>query len=188
VTELVLASSSPRRAELLRAAGYRFRVDAPEVDETPLAGERPAEMVERLAAAKAAACGELDAVVLAADTIVTIDGDLLGKPADRQEAIAMLERLSGRSHRVVTGWTVRRPDAQVTAHTETTVRFRRLVAAEIIAYVDSGEPLDRAGAYAIQGGACGFVAALDGPYDNVVGLPVGHIAQVLARFGIHPDR
>lgn len=184
----MLASSSLRRVELLRAAGYHFEVVAPDVDETPLPGEGPVETVERLAAAKAAACDAGEAVVLAADTIVAIDDALLGKPADRTEAIDVLERLSGRPHLVVTGWTVRDRETAVTAHTTTTVRFRSLTAAEVVAYVDTGEPLDRAGAYAIQGGAGGFVAALDGPYDNVVGLPVGDIAPVLARFGIQPRR
>jgi septum formation protein len=181
----VLASASPRRRELLLAAGFTFDVDAVDVDESRQADEPAAGYVQRVARLKASAAtarhpGRL---VLAADTIVVVDGDVLGKPRDDEEARAMLGRLSGRAHEVLTAVVVARDDASH-AHVErTTVWMAALTPGEIEAYVASGEPRDKAGAYAIQGLASRFIPRLEGSYPNVVGLPVAAAAALLARFG-----
>jgi septum formation protein len=175
---LLLASGSPRRAELLRQAGIPFEMSAPEVDETLRAGEAPDAYVRRLAVAKAEriAASNPGRIVLGADTTVVVDGEVLGKPLNGADAARMLGQLSGRSHLVLTGVCLIGPAGE--SQTEvavTTVEFRPLSATEIDDYVRSGEPMDKAGAYAIQGGAAGFVSRLDGPYENVVGLPVALI-------------
>jgi len=184
---LVLASGSPRRADLLRQAGIPFEVSAPDVDETLHPGEAPEAYVRRLAEAKArrVAAAHPGRVVLGADTTVVVDGEVLGKPQDAADAARMLESLSGRSHLVLTGVCLIGPagDARTDAAV-TTVEFRPLSAAEIADYVRSGEPMDKAGAYAIQGGAAGFVTRLDGPYDTVVGLPVALILGMCSASGI----
>jgi septum formation protein len=185
---LVLASGSPRRAELLREAGIPFLADPAHVDEATRAGEAPEAYVQRLAVDKARAVARRhpERVVLAADTTVVVDGTVLGKPADREDAARMLRLLSGRDHLVLTGvCLVVPPDGAV--HTDiaaTTVAFKPLDAAEIAAYVDSGEPMDKAGAYAIQGGAAPFVRHLDGSYSNVVGLPVSLVRGMCRALGI----
>jgi septum formation protein len=180
---LVLASASPRRAELLRAAGIPFQVVPADVDERQHAGEDAGAYVQRLASAKAAhvAKAHPGRPVLGADTTVVLDGEVLGKPLDAADAVAMLGRLSGRSHRVLTGVCLIGADGRAeTSVASTTVEFRAVSAVEIQEYVASGEPMDKAGAYAIQGGAGGFVARIDGDYDNVVGLPVALI-QAMCR-------
>ena len=180
---LVLASASPRRAELLQAAGIPFDVVPADVDEQQHAGEDAGTYVQRLAAAKAAhvAGTHPGRAVLGADTTVVVDGDVLGKPRDAAEAVAMLKRLSGRSHLVLTGVCLIGADGRTeTSIASTTVEFRPVTAAEIERYVASGEPMDKAGAYAIQGGAGGFVTRIEGDYDNVVGLPVALI-QAMCR-------
>jgi septum formation protein len=180
---LVLASASPRRAELLRAAGIPFDVVPADVDERQHAEEDAAAYVQRLAAAKAAhvATTHPGRAVLGADTTVVVDGEVIGKPRDAAEAVAMLERLSGRSHLVLTGVCLIGADGRrETSVASTTVEFRPVTRAEIERYVASGEPMDKAGAYAIQGGAGGFVTRIDGDYDNVVGLPVALI-QAMCR-------
>jgi septum formation protein len=170
---LVLASQSPRRREILRQAGIPFTVRAAEVDESPRGGENPADYVLRLAAAKAyaveAAEGER---VLGADTTVVIDGDILAKPADAADARRMLARLSGRRHEVLTGICLRSGAAAIREYATTGVVFAPLSEAEIDEYVASGEPMDKAGAYAIQGLASKFVERIEGDYFNVMGLPV----------------
>lgn len=178
---LVLASGSPRRADLLRAAGFSFSVRPAGVEEWPFAGGSAVSYAEALARAKAGAvpAGD-DEVVLAADTVVVVDGSVLGKPGSPEEAADMLRTLSGRRHEVVTGVAVRRGSAQRWGHQGALVTFRPLGPAEIAAYVASGEPLDKAGAYAIQGGAAGFVEGLEGPWDTVVGLPV-ELARALVE-------
>jgi septum formation protein len=187
-TPLVLASGSPRRAELLALLGHPFEIFRPEIDERVRPGETPAAAVVRLAREKAAAGSKAfpRAIVVAADTLVVLDGDLLGKPRDRAEAAAMLRRLSGRAHRVFTGYAVSAPAlAQpLVAHAETSVRLRPLGDEEIAGYVSSGEPLDKAGAYAIQGRAAAFVEGIEGSYTNVVGLPLAELAQLLRRVGL----
>lgn len=179
---LVLASGSPRRRQLLALLRVPFTVVVPEVDEAPLLGESPESLVRRLALAKAeAVAGE---VVLAADTIVDIDGDVLGKPGDDDEARAMLTRLSGRSHWVHTGVAVRHRrglDVEVVA---TEVVFAPLTRATIERYVATGEPLDKAGAYAMQGAGGAFVTAIAGSPSNVVGLPLATVAPMLAHAGL----
>jgi len=183
---LVLASASPRRAELLTAAGYRFVVRVAAVDETLRPGETPADAVRRLAREKArAVTANPDEVVLAADTLVTIDGVALGKPEDAGAAAAMLARLSGRAHDVLTGVACRQGDAIVTDVVRTTVWMAALDGATLDWYVASGEPLDKAGAYGIQGLASRFVTRIDGSYSNVVGLPIATVAALLrAQAGI----
>ncbi len=177
VPGLVLASGSPRRRELLSQLGLTFATVAPDVDETPLPGERPIEMVRRLALAKAAAvAGD---PVLAADTTVEIDGEIFGKPLDADDARRMLRRLSGRAHKVHTGVAVRAGSEVAVEVVTTIVTFVALQPAVIEWYVGTGEPLDKAGAYAIQGHGGIFVEHLRGSTSNVVGLPLTTVARLL---------
>lgn len=174
---VVLASASPRRADLLRAAGIPFEVIVADVDEALLSGEAPEAYVTRLARDKAAAVATRarGRRVLAADTAVVIDEHILGKPADAADARRMLGLLSGRTHQVMTGVCL---DSEVRLAT-TAVEFAPLSPDEIDQYVASGEPMDKAGAYAIQGLASRFVTRIDGSYSNVVGLPVALVYQLL---------
>ena len=184
---LVSAIPRPGRAELLRQAGIRFEVSVPDVDETLHPGEAPEAYVRRLAAAKArhVAASHPGRPVLGADTTVVVDGQVLGKPYDAADAARMLGQLSGRSHLVLTGVCLIGPAGETRIDAAvTTVEFRALQAAEIGEYVDSGEPMDKAGGYAIQGGAAGFVTRLDGEYSNVVGLPVALIQGMCRASGI----
>ena len=178
---LILASASPRRAELLAAAGFAFEVRPRTVDERLKPGEDPHAHVVRLAREKAEAVdgADPDLVVLAADTVVVIDGLVLGKPADDGEAAVMLRRLSGRTHEVLTGVALRSAGRVLTDVARTAVHFLPLSAAEIAWYVASGEPRDKAGAYAIQGLASRFVDRIEGSYTNVVGLPIATVAELL---------
>jgi septum formation protein len=181
---LVLASASPRRADLLRAAGYDFDVRPADVDERVRAGEGPEPYARRLAEAKALRLGRHPALpVLAADTVVVVDGEVLGKPADPDDAARMLRRLSGRVHEVLTAVALipagRGPVPVEVAVERTRVEFRQLVEAEIAGYVATGEPMDKAGAYAVQGRAAGFVRRLEGSYSNVVGLPLPLVHRML---------
>jgi septum formation protein len=170
---IILASSSPRRAELLTAAGIPFDVHPVDVDETRLDGETADSCARRLALAKAGAVSRPPGrIVLGADTLVVVDGDALGKPADAAEATAMLRRLSGRAHEVVTGVGIVHDGGATVDLVSTRVTFEPLSEEEIAWYVGTGEPRDKAGAYGIQGGASRFVARIDGSYSNVVGLPV----------------
>jgi septum formation protein len=171
---LVLASQSPRRAEILRQAGIPFTVRAASVDEAPRAGESPVDYVRRLAVLKAQAVPASDAeIVLGADTTVVVGNEMLGKPADAADASRMLALLSGRRHEVITGICLRRGDGDsFCGHAVTAVWFAALAAREIEDYVASGEPMDKAGAYAIQGLASKFIERIEGCYFNVVGLPV----------------
>jgi len=181
---LILASASPRRAELLTAAGFEFVVSAVEIDEQPLEGERPADYVLRLAREKASAAGKghgADEVLLAADTSVVIDGQILGKPQDDDDARRMLRLLSGREHEVLTGVAIRRNGREVARVASSRVRFLPLSPEEIDWYVASGEPRDKAGAYAVQGLASRFVDAIEGSYSNIVGLPVSLVYQLLGQ-------
>ena len=178
---LVLASASPRRRDLLTRAGVEFDVDAPSIDETPWNAERPRDYVERMAREKAAAAALRHPTrpVLAADTIVVLDDRLFGKPTDADDAVRMLEALSGREHIVMTAVAVIDGPSWRSGVAETWVRLRRLSSAEIQAYVATGEPLDKAGAYAIQGGAGSFVERIDGALDTVIGLPVAVALELL---------
>ena len=192
---LILASASPRRADLLRAAGFDFEVRSALTDETVRPGELPEEYVRRVAEAKAGAVLPLagDHPVIAADTVVLVDGRILGKPVDAEHAAAMLRTLSGRRHQVMTGVTVAvrssGSDEQTRVHQRTSVEttevdFAPLSDEEIAWYVASGEPADKAGAYAVQGLASRFVRRVDGSYSNVVGLPVAVVYQLLGEFGL----
>lgn len=180
---LVLASASPRRAELLGAAGFAFVVDAADVDESVVTGEAPEAYVRRLAIAKAQAVARHhpDALVLGADTTVVVDGTILGKPVDVADAARMIARLAGRAHLVHTAVAVVRGEAVLSDFATTTVWFGPVGPDEIAAYVATGEPMDKAGAYGIQGGAARFVTHIDGELDTVVGLPVAAVRRLLAR-------
>jgi septum formation protein len=180
---LVLASASPRRVRLLSRLGLSFDLAPAQVDESLEPGETADGAAVRLARAKAAAAAAAwpAAAVLAADTLVEAGGRVLGKPADDREARAMLELLSGREHRVVTGYCLRDQDGEHTGLGESRVRFRRLAAAEMAAYVASGEPRDKAGAYAVQGVGAALVEEVSGSYTNVVGLPLAACVELLLR-------
>jgi len=168
-----LASQSPRRRELLAVAGFRFSVRVKPVEELHRAGESPVDYVRRLARAKAeAAWQSADEIVLGADTTVTIDDHVLEKPADADGARAMLRLLSGREHTVITGICLRHRGGSIVDHSATQVRFVPLTESEIAEYIASGEPFDKAGAYAIQGLASKFVESITGCYFNVMGLPL----------------
>jgi len=182
---LFLASSSPRRHELLRALGLEFGLRIGDVDETPLPGESPQDMVLRLAAAKALSvdAGD-DEVVIGADTAVVIDDAVLGKPRDEEDAESMLLRLAGRTHSVVTGVAVRGPGGVQTTLSVTQVLFRDIGRDEVRAYWQSGEPCDKAGAYAIQGIGGVFVEKIEGSYSGVVGLPIFETVGLLHNAGI----
>jgi len=182
---IVLASSSPRRREILEALGVPFRVAPADVDETPLPGEAADAFVLRLASAKAAAAAAADGEgVIGADTAVVIDGRILGKPVDADDALAMLAALSGRAHRVLTGIAVRTAEGTRTALSDTVVEFRDIGRDEALAYWQSGEPRDKAGAYAIQGLGGAFVARIAGSYSGVVGLPAFETARLLGEAGV----
>jgi len=177
---LILASQSPRRKELLGLLGIPFEIQVSQADETMAPGKDPASQVAEVSRRKAAAIAPSnDAVVIAADTIVVCDGVILGKPADREDACRMLRMLSGKAHQVMTGMTVLYGDQIYTCTEVTDVYFRQLSEKEISRYVDSGEPMDKAGAYGIQGGAALFAEKLCGDYYNVMGLPVCRLTQVL---------
>ena len=182
--KLLLASSSPRRREILEALGLDFEVGSVPVDETPLASETPEGMVVRLATAKAEAAAVPDVVVLAADTAVVIDDEILGKPRDRDDALRMLERLSGREHVVVTGVAVAANGRIDSTVSRTAVVFRDIGRDEAADYWHSGEPRDKAGGYGIQGLGGVFVERIAGSYSGVVGLPVFETAALLKRAGI----
>lgn len=182
---LHLASSSPRRREILAALGLEFTAGSVDVDEAREGGEPAEQMVLRLAIAKAAAAGlESTRLVIGADTAVVLDGDVLGKPRGQDDAIATLLKLSGRRHRVLTGVALAGPDGVQTALSSTDVLFREIGRDEAHAYWQSGEPRDKAGSYGIQGRGGAFVAAIKGSYSGVVGLPVYETAELLRTVGI----
>ena len=177
---LILASQSPRRRELLATAGIAFTVRVRQVEEVRGPGELPDDYVRRLARAKAEAAWEgRDEIVLGADTIVVLGQEVLEKPRDAADAHSMLRRLAGREHTVITGICLRHPKGSQVDSSATRVRFTPLSDAEIDAYVATGEPLDKAGAYAIQGRASKFVEGVDGCYFNVIGLPLSQVYRYL---------
>lgn len=190
--KLILASASERRAEILHDAGLSFVVLSSAVDETPYQHESPHNLVERLASAKAelaAARAFGPAIVIAADTVISLDGHILGKPRSSDDARHMLEKLSGRTHFVVTGVAlIRLPDSERRTFVESTlVHFAALSPEEITRYLATGEPHDKAGAYAIQGHAGRFIPRIDGCYFNVVGLPLSRVYQALNDLGWSED-
>ena len=185
---VVLASSSPRRRELLEKTGLEFIVDAAEINEDHGRRMKPAELARTISLekAKAVATRHPCAIIIAADTFGVLDGRLLGKPRDEEEARIMLWRMGGKCHRVVTGFTILDTDTgkAVSKAVETKVYFRKLDREEIEDYVRTGEPLDKAGAYAIQGLGALLVEKIEGDYYNVIGLPLSSLAQELKRFGV----
>jgi septum formation protein len=185
---LVLASASPRRAELLRAAGFRFVIHAADVDESLIDGETPEAYVARLAATKLETARQVhpEAILIAADTAVVVGGSVLGKPEDDRHAAEMLRRLSGRTHEVVTGVAVEGPAGRAAGIASTVVHFTHLTEEDLAWYIASGEPRDKAGAYGIQGLASRFVDRIEGSYTNVVGLPVSMTVRLLAQAGGDP--
>jgi septum formation protein len=184
---LILASSSPRRAELLRAAGIPFEVFAVDVDESVMKLEPPGEHVRRLSREKAEAgfAAHPHAVVLGADTVVLVGGEIMGKPRDEKDAVRMLRLLSGREHEVLTGVTIVAARGVVVEIARTRVWVNPLTEAEIADYVATGEPLDKAGAYGIQGLGSKFIDRVHGSYSNVVGLPVALVYRLLKGY---PER
>jgi septum formation protein len=179
--KLVLASGSPRRRTLLESIGLNLEIRPMGVDETPQPGEDPVGYALRMAREKTGDCQEW---VLAADTVVHRAGEIWGKPEGPKDAVRMLEVLSGGAHTVTTGVCVGPLDRRVLFSESTEVVFRDLAAGEIQAYVDSGDPLDKAGAYGIQGGAAGFVRQIQGSYTNVVGLPLAQVVEQLLSLGM----
>ena len=184
---LCLASASPRRRELLAQIGVAHTTAVPNIDESVLAGEAPADYVLRMARAKAQAVrGHAGALpVLGADTIVVLDGVICGKPASAADGLAMLGRLSGRTHTVLTAVALAAAGAAPAARLSTSeVTFRRLSHAECLAYWESGEPRDKAGGYAVQGRAAVFIERLNGSYSGVMGLPLFETAELLSAAGL----
>ncbi len=187
--KIILASASPRRKELLTQIGIPFEIRVSEVEEK-VTTTVPAEVVQQLSGQKAeavlAVCEEEEAVVIGADTIVACDGKILGKPKDAEDAVRMLRMLSGRSHEVYTGVTLVYKGERRESYTfyeATTVHFAVMSDAEIQTYVDTRDPLDKAGAYGIQGFCARYITGIEGDYNNVVGLPVCRVYQELKRFG-----
>ncbi len=193
--KLVLASRSPRRKDLLRGAGFTFSIVVPPVEEVPRPGEPSEAFAERLARAKAfAVAREVSRghCILGADTVVVLDGERLGKPRDPEEAISMLLRLAGRTHRVLTGFALVSAEAEssetgLSGVEESRVRMRPVGPEEARAYAATGEPLDKAGAYALQGLGARFVESVAGSRSNVIGLPLERVVPLLARLGVHPS-
>ena len=184
--QLILASGSPRRRDFLAELGLVFKVRVTDIDETPQPGEQPADFVARLSREKAQAVEQPGAWVLAADTAVVVDGEILGKPGDEGEACAMLMRLSGRWHEVWTGFSLcRQATAELCTKTVCTrVRFLTLTPELCRAYTRTGEPLDKAGAYGIQGKGCFLVPEISGSYTNVVGLPMTEVLDALLHYKV----
>ena len=187
--DIILASKSPRRRALLEQMGVRdFRIVTPDIDEHMDRGLPPAELVRQISLEKAqavAAQADPNTVVIAADTVVALDGVVLGKPADKEEAFRMLSLLSGNRHQVYTGLTVLRGEQVFSQWEETSVTFRPLTAEEIEAYIATGEPMDKAGAYGIQGYGALFIEGISGDYYNVMGLPVCRLGQILGQLGMN---
>jgi len=183
--QIVLASASPRRQELLKNAGIDFVVHPANIEEVRRAEETPQQFAERMAREKALVVHRLraDGFVLAADTVVVVDGQVLGKPNDGEDAIRMLRLLSGRKHDVITAVCLRGENFEDIRSETTVVDFSTMTESEIREYVATGEPLDKAGAYAIQGTASRWIAGIEGDYNNVVGLPVDLVKRMLREHG-----
>ena len=180
----MLASASPRRRALLASLGLTFEVVPADVDETPRPGETPQEMVRRLSEAKAEAVARPDALVIAADTVVVVDGAVLGKPVDAAQNRIFIEKLSGRAHEVHTGHTLISGEARLTEVVTSTVMFRALSPRDIDWYIKTGEGSDKAGGYGIQGFGAALVWEVHGSYFNVVGLSVAHVIEMSKRLGV----
>ncbi len=186
--KIVLASKSPRRKELLSLLDLDFEIITADTDETMDSALPVSDEVARLSLQKAQAVADKvasNSVIISADTIVTLDGKIMGKPKDKTAAFNMLKSLSGRSHNVLTGVTVMQGDKRITKTVTTAVTFRDITDEEITAYIETGEPMDKAGAYGIQGKASKFVSGINGDYFNVVGLPVCELSLLLKEFQIN---
>ncbi len=180
---LILASGSPRRSSVLELLGLEFTVRIPEIDETVRPGEEPEDLSERLARGKAESGAAAGGLSLGFDTIVGHRGDILGKPGSPEEAVEMIERLAGETHHVFTGIAIAVPGRTESTVEKTAVRFRRIGPGEAAAYVATGEPMDKAGAYGIQGLGASLVAGVDGDFFNVMGFPVQPFQRLLERYG-----
>jgi len=196
-TPFILASASPRRKELLRLIGLKFKIMPANIDENYIPGEAPQKHVKRLSVCKASAIARKYPKhwILAADTIVVIDGTILGKPANSSQAYTMLKKLSGREHIVYTGFTIAQENTGIskTKVVYSMVRFKKIPHAERIWYINSDEPYDKAGGYAVQGKGASFIASIRGSYTNVIGLPLCEVVEMLKelqiiRFGEPPCR
>lgn len=186
--EIVLASQSPRRQDLLKQMGLSYRVHAVDIDEHTDRKLAPGPLVEAISREKAAACAALEGpgpLIIAADTVVAMGGEVLGKPKDEADARRMLRLLSGTTHDVYTGYTIRQGEQIYTGRNVTSVVFRTLTDAEIDAYIATGEPMDKAGSYGIQGFGALLVAAIKGDYFNVMGLPICALGLHLKEFGVN---
>ena len=185
---IILASASPRRKELLEKIGLRFEVDASDIEENLQSDITPQELAKKLSAAKAQAVVKkyAEAIIIAADTVGVFKGKIIGKPHTPPEAKKMLRMLNGKSHLVITGFTITDTETgkSISESVETKVYFRQLTEAEIDAYVKTGEPLDKAGGYAIQGLGALIVNKIEGDYYNVIGLPLGALIKSLKKFGV----
>lgn len=186
ITQFILASNSPRRSALLDLVGAKYRLSAPDVDEGQFAGRHPREIVSGLSREKAVSVANRGETlpVVAADTIVAIEGKILGKPSDEDEAYSMLSMLSGKWHWVYTGITVAKPGIVRTEVEITEVKFRELSGREIAEYIATGEPMDKAGAYGIQGKGALLVEKINGDYYNVMGLPLVRLLRMLRELGV----
>lgn len=184
--KIVLASASPRRKELMKKVGLKFETMVADVDETVPEGVSPIDSAMLIAQKKALKVSALrpDDAVVGADTIVVIDGDILGKPGTEDDAIAMLTRLSGKEHTVITGVCIARGNEKITFAETTRVKFYALTKAEIEDYVKTGEPMDKAGAYGVQGLGCVLVERIDGDYFNVMGLPIASVVRAMKSSGL----
>ncbi|MBR4858822.1 MAG: septum formation inhibitor Maf [Clostridia bacterium] len=184
MNKIILASASPRRKELLETAGAEFEIIVADVDETVPEGTKPEDAAVMTAEKKALAVAEnyKDSIVIGADTIVVADGRILGKPADKADACRMLSMLSGDEHKVITGVCLACEDKKITFAQVSKVKFYDLTDEEINAYVETGEPMDKAGAYGIQGKGCVLVEKIEGDYFNIVGLPVARVMKELRGF------
>ncbi len=186
--KIILASGSPRRKELLEKIGLKFTVDVPDIEEDFKSNLTPQELVKQLSAKKAEVIAKKhpDAIVIAADTIGVLKGEIIGKPHTAAQAEKMLESLSGTSHLVITGFTITDTDTgkTITEEVQTKVYFKKLSKAEVNGYVKTGEPLDKAGGYAIQGLGALLVKKIEGDYYNVIGLPLSSLTDALKEFGI----
>ncbi len=188
--ELILASGSPRRHEMISGLGLSFTICIPDVDESSLENELPLEYVKRIASKKAEAVfSDLieeneKLLILSADTIVVLGEQILGKPKDAEDAKKTLKMLSGKTHEVITSFCIKSAEKDIVTSISTKVQFAEISDAEIDAYVSTGEPMDKAGSYAIQGGAAYMVRKIDGSYSNVVGLPLCEVIETLKEFGV----
>ena len=184
--EIILASASPRRKDILEKTGLKFSVEPSDLGEDFDSKLSPTQIAESLSLAKAKriASHHQNSLIIGSDTIVVLDGEILNKPLTKEEAEEMLKKLSGNTHSVISGFTVIEGDKIITGFEETKVRFRSLSKEEISEYIDTGEPMDKAGAYGIQGGAGKFVEAIEGDYFNIVGLPLFALSDALREFGI----